>query len=86
MCECCDTSSCNGSCCDGECCCADDVPCPEAPGRGPAPRILSYALRGCSRALLAGSNLALASCSRVDADGDRWLLMAVRGHLGGMRQ
>src|SRR6266480_5439856 len=31
---------------------------------------------------LAGSNPALASSSRVAAGGDRWLLMAVRGHLG----
>jgi hypothetical protein len=29
--------------------------------------------------------LALASCSQVAAGGDRWLLMAVRGHLGGTR-
>jgi len=42
----------------------------------------SYALRGCSRALLAGSKPALASCWQVAAGGDRWLLMAVRGHLG----
>src|ERR1700730_7994752 len=42
-----------------------------------------YALRGCSRALLAGSKGALASCSQVAAGGDRWLVMAVRGHLGG---
>jgi hypothetical protein len=37
-------------------------------------------LRGCSGALLAGSKPALASCSRVADGGDRWLLMAVRGH------
>jgi len=43
---------------------------------------MTYALRGCSRALLAGSRPALASCSQVAADGDRWLLTAVRGHLG----
>ncbi len=43
----------------------------------------SYALRGCHDVLLAGSNPALASRSRVDAGGDRWLLVAVRGHLGG---
>src|SRR5438034_148582 len=43
----------------------------------------SYALRECSRALLAGSKPALASCSQVAAGGDRWLLMAIRGHLGG---
>src|SRR5436309_912533 len=42
----------------------------------------TYALRGCSRALLAGSKPALASCSQIAAGGDRWLLMAVRGHLG----
>ena len=42
-----------------------------------------YALRGCSRALLAGSKGALASCSQVAAGGDRWLVMrfgASRGH------
>jgi len=44
---------------------------------------MTYALRGCSRALLVGSKRALASCSQVAAGGDRWLLMAVRGHLGG---
>jgi hypothetical protein len=44
--------------------------------------VRTYALRGCSRALLAGSKPALASCSQVAAGGDRWLLMAVRGHLG----
>ena len=43
---------------------------------------LSYALRGCSHALLAGSNPAPASGSQVAAGGDRWSLMAVRGHLG----
>ena len=42
----------------------------------------TYALRECSRALLAGSKHALASCPQVVAGGDRWLLMAVRGHLG----
>src|SRR5262249_37936381 len=46
---------------------------------------MTYALRGCSRALLAGSKLALASCSQVAAGGDRWLLTAVRGHLGDTR-
>src|SRR5258708_4340497 len=46
---------------------------------------MTYALRGCSRALLAGSKSALASCSQVAAGGDRWLLMAVRGHLRGTR-
>src|SRR5262249_10657999 len=45
-------------------------------------RDLSYALRAGSRALLAGSNPALASGSQVPAGGDRWLLTAVRGHLG----
>jgi hypothetical protein len=43
---------------------------------------MTYALRACSRALLAGSNPAPASGSQVAAGGDRWLLMAVRGHLG----
>jgi hypothetical protein len=43
----------------------------------------SYALRECSRALLAGSKAALASCSQVAVGGDRWLLTAGRGHLGG---
>jgi len=43
---------------------------------------MTYALRGCSRALLARSKPAQASCSQVAAGGDRWLLMAVRGHLG----
>jgi hypothetical protein len=46
---------------------------------------MTYALRECSRALLAGSKPALASCSQVAAGGDRWLLMAIRGHLGGTR-
>jgi len=43
---------------------------------------MTYALRGRSRALLAASKPALASCSQVAAGGGRWLLMAVRGHLG----
>jgi hypothetical protein len=43
---------------------------------------MTYALRGCSRALLAASKPALASCSQVAAGGGRWLLIAVRGHLG----
>ena len=43
---------------------------------------MTYALRACSRALVAGSRSALASCSQVAAVGDRWPLMAVRGHLG----
>ena len=47
---------------------------------------MTYALRECSRALLAGSKAAPASCSQVAAGGDRWLLMAVRGHLGGTRR
>src|SRR5215813_792405 len=42
----------------------------------------TYALRGCSRALLAGSKPAQASYSQVAAGDDRWLLAAVRGHLG----
>jgi integrase len=46
---------------------------------------MTYALRGCHGALLAGSEPALASCSQVATGGDRWLLMAVRGHLGGTR-
>ena len=37
---------------------------------------------GGSRAFLAGSNLVPASGSQVAAAGDRWLLTAVRGHLG----
>jgi hypothetical protein len=44
---------------------------------------MTYALRGCSHALLTGWKSALASCLQVAAGGDRWLLMAVRGHLGG---
>jgi acyl-CoA synthetase (AMP-forming)/AMP-acid ligase II len=47
---------------------------------------MTYALRGCSRALLASRKPALASCSQVAAGGDRWLLMVVRGHLGGTRR
>src|SRR5689334_13820769 len=43
---------------------------------------MTYALRGCSHALLAGSKLLLASYSRVAAGGGRWLLTVVRGHLG----
>ena len=43
---------------------------------------MTYALRGCSRALLAGPEHALASCSQVAAGGGRWLLTAGRGHLG----
>ena len=43
---------------------------------------MTYALRGCSCALLAGSNPRLASYSQVATAGDSWLLMAVRGHLG----
>ena len=43
---------------------------------------MTYALRGCSRALFAGSKPAPASCSQVADSGDRWLLTAVRGHLG----
>jgi hypothetical protein len=35
-----------------------------------------------SGALLARSESAPASCSQVAAGGGRWLLMAVRGHLG----
>jgi hypothetical protein len=54
---------------------------PRRPGARHQPA--SYALRGCSHALLAGSKPALASGSQVAAGGNRWLLMAVRGHLGG---
>ena len=43
---------------------------------------LTYALRGCHGALIAGPKRALASSSQVAAGGGRWLLMAVRGHLG----
>ena len=53
---------------------------PPVPGR---PQ--SDALRGCSHVLLTGSKSAPASCSQV-AGGDRWLLMAVRGHLRDTRQ
>lgn len=38
-------------------------------------------LRVCSRALPTGPKPGLASCSQVAA-GDRWLVMAIRGHLG----
>lgn len=48
------------------------------PRRHPA----TYALRAGSRALLAASRSTLASCSQVAAGGDRWLVTAVRGHLG----
>jgi hypothetical protein len=47
--------------------------------------LTTYALRECSRALLAGPRSALASCSQGAAGGGRWLLMAVRGHRGGTR-
>ena len=43
---------------------------------------MTYALRACSRALLTGSKPVLASRSQAAGGGDRWLLMAVRGHLG----
>src|SRR5215471_16725237 len=46
---------------------------------------MTYALRACSVALLAGSILALPSCSQVAAGGHHWLLMVVRGHLRGTR-
>ena len=49
------------------------------PGRG-FRDMPSYALRGCHDALLAGSKLAPASCSQVNAGGCHWLLLAVRGH------
>ena len=57
--------------------------------RAPGPRAGSGAAELCimsvSRALVAGSKHALASGSRVAAaaGGGRWLLMAIRGHLGG---
>ena len=44
--------------------------------------LMTYALRGCHRALLASSKPGLASCSQVADGGDRWQLMAVRGHVG----
>ncbi len=47
---------------------------------------MTYALRGCHGALLAGSKPALASCSQVAAGGDHWLVMAVRGHAPVMRR
>src|SRR5215469_16349204 len=46
---------------------------------------VSYALRECHSALLTGSKAALASCSQGAAGGGRWLLTAVRGHLGDTR-
>jgi hypothetical protein len=55
---------------------------PAARRPGPCRHPASYALRGCSRALLADSRRALASCSQVVSGGDHWLLMVVRGHLG----
>jgi hypothetical protein len=51
----------------------------------PRHRPATYALRECPRALLANSEAVLASCSPVAARGDRWLLMAVRGHFRGTR-
>lgn len=42
----------------------------------------SYALRACSRALLASSNPLFPLGSAGAAGGDRGLLMAVRGHVG----
>ena len=41
---------------------------------------MTYALRGCHDALLACSKHALASSSQLTAGGNRWLLMAPRGH------
>jgi hypothetical protein len=46
----------------------------------------AYALRACHVRYSPGSKPALASCSQVPAGGCRWMLMAVRGHLGDMRQ
>ena len=51
-------------------------------GRLARPGPATYALRACSRALLAWSKPALPSRSRVAAAGGRWLLMAVRGISG----
>ena len=45
----------------------------------------SYALRACSRALLASSKPPLASCSQVAASRHRWLLTAVRASRGHAR-
>jgi hypothetical protein len=44
--------------------------------------LASYALRACSRALLAVPTHALASFSCVALHGAYWVLMAVRGHRG----
>ena len=46
---------------------------------------MTYALRGCSRALLAGPKPALTSCSQVTVGGGHWLLMAIRGHVPVLR-
>jgi hypothetical protein len=46
---------------------------------------MTYALRECSRALLADSEPALALWSQVNDGGDHWLLVAIRGHLRGTR-
>jgi hypothetical protein len=52
--------------------------------RGPQAARQSYALRACHvRCSPPGSRSALASGSQVAAGGNGWLLMAVRGHLGG---
>ncbi len=51
--------------------------------RGPEAARQSYALRACHVRCSRGSKPALASGSQVAAAGNRWLLMAVRGHLGG---
>jgi len=45
-------------------------------------QLVSYALRGCSRALLARSRFALSMGSLGVAGGHRWLLTAVRGISG----
>jgi hypothetical protein len=44
---------------------------------------MTYALRACHVRCSRGSEPALASGSQVAASGDGWLLMAIRGHLGG---
>jgi hypothetical protein len=43
---------------------------------------VTYALRACSRALLTVAKRALASYSQVAVGGHRWLLTAIRRHLG----
>jgi hypothetical protein len=45
-------------------------------------RLSATHYEGCSRAMLASSNPRFLQVQRGVADCDRWLLMAVRGHLG----